>query len=67
MAPSTAHSFRSSWNTPTRIANSPTKPLPGIAGMPIDESIITMKKTAKTGITRHRPPNSLICRVCRRS
>ena len=50
---------------PTRIRNSPTKPLkPGTA---IEDRLISRNTAKYQGMTALSPPNSAICRVCRRS
>jgi hypothetical protein len=56
VAARTAQIFWGSRKAPSRMVNSPTKPLPGRNGMPIEESIMIMNRTAKTGITAHSPP-----------
>ena len=61
----TAASHLSTWNAPTRIRNSPTKPLR--PGRPSDERHTIRKSAEKAGITAHSPPNSEMSRVWRRS
>ena len=60
----TAH-HRWAVNAPSRIRNSPTKPLS--PGSPIDDSITTVNAAAKIGADFWRPPSSEICLVWRRS
>ena len=52
-------------NAPSRIRNSPTKPFS--PGRPMDDSSVTRKTVANTGIRFHSPPYSPIRRVWRRS
>ena len=50
---------------PSRIRNSPTKPLkPGTA---MDERQMSRKRAENHGMTAFRPPNSSMRNVCRRS
>jgi hypothetical protein len=56
VAPRTAQILVGSANAPTRIVHSPVNPLPGISGIPIEESVMTMKITANHGMTRAIPP-----------
>ena len=53
------------FNVPSRIKNSPTKPLR--VGKPIEDIVMIMKIVAYSGITFARPPYSAIIRLCRRS
>ena len=58
-------SGRLTWKAPTRIRNSPTKPLS--PGRPMDEKVTIRKSTESAGTTFQRPPKSAMSRVCRRS
>ena len=60
----TAHQRRVT-KLPTRMRNSPTKPLR--PGSPIDDSITSVNTPASNGIVFWSPPSSEINRVCRRS
>src|SRR5262252_437160 len=56
---------RLTWKAPTRMRNSPTKPLS--PGSPMDENVTTRKSTDSAGTIFHSPPKSTMSRVCRRS
>ena len=56
---------RFTWNAPSRMRNSPTKPFS--PGSPSDERDTTRKSAENAGMTVQSPPKSAMSRVWRRS